>query len=253
MGLRPYLDRVTSGEYALVIANRTAPDPIKRMLHDLFDRQPVSVADIDLPDAADNVVLLLADDAVIATSPLDELLDAILLINSDLFRTGARSLPSVSLPSVLAELTDTRFRLRGYPESNREKLLLILISRHIERLAWEADSGTIRSSFQNLERLNDEVGTRQVYDRLDRSGTAVHVYGQPGWTPPAGSTITAHVGHAEMLRESWFVIYCPESDGADQDPIGLVAVEESTNEWLGFWSRDTTLVREVNREIERQC
>jgi riboflavin biosynthesis pyrimidine reductase len=52
------------------------------------------------------------------------------------------------MPDVLDGLTETPFTLRGYPESNSEKLLLILVSRQIERLAWEGGSGTLRSSFQ---------------------------------------------------------------------------------------------------------
>lgn len=52
----------------------------------------------------------------------------------------------IELPEVIRTLTDTTFHVRGFPESNSEKLPLILISRHIERLSYEY-GGTHRASF----------------------------------------------------------------------------------------------------------
>jgi len=114
---------------------------------------------------------------VIARSTLDELLESVLLINSDLYKTGAIDLNEVTLPDVLSGLDEVPFRLRGYPHSNKEKLLLIVVSRVIERIAAEAGGGTLRASFQRLSRLQDERGTREVYETLGNSGVDVHVYG----------------------------------------------------------------------------
>jgi hypothetical protein len=50
----------------------------------------------------------------------------------------------------------------GSPASNSEKLPLIVISRYIEQLAWQHETGRLRSSFQRLSRLDDERGTRRV-------------------------------------------------------------------------------------------
>jgi hypothetical protein len=46
--------------------------------------------------------------------------------------TGARRLDESALPDMLAGLNDVQFEMRGYPESNSEKLLLIAVSRLIE-------------------------------------------------------------------------------------------------------------------------
>lgn len=177
MSLRQFLDELDGRERSLFVVNRSAPDPVLAMLDELFERQPVSVEETTLADAESDLVLLVEDGEVVARSPLSDLETAILFVNSDLFVTGARDLDEVALPDVLAHLDDVPFRLRGYPESHHEKLLLILVSRHIERRAWSRGAGTLRASFQSLSRIDDEVGTREVYQLLDGSAVDVHLYG----------------------------------------------------------------------------
>ena len=75
---------------------------------------------------------------MVAGSTLSELGDAVLFVNSDLYTAGSRSLSDVDLPSVISGLNDATFTLRGYPESNRQKLLLSTVSRFVERAAWMA-------------------------------------------------------------------------------------------------------------------
>lgn len=246
MALSVFLDDPAETDVGLLVANRRAPDPIQRMLTDLFADQPVAIDEVEDPDMADDTVLLLRDGAVVATSPLAAIQDAILFVNSDLFITGTRELGEIDLPDVLAGLEDVSFRLRGYPESHKEKLLLILVSRAIEQRALAADGGILRSSFQRLGRIHDEVGTRQAYDRLDRSNVDV----LPGWLPPPTSSITAHVGFADELAASWFVVYDPAE--TDADPIALLAIEQATNEWAGTWTSDPETVFAINRTIERR-
>ena len=67
------------------------------------------------------------------------------MVNSDLFTTGTRSLERTDVPDVLDGLAGTRFLLRGYPASDTGKLLLILISRYIEKLDgfWTYDEALI--------------------------------------------------------------------------------------------------------------
>ena len=234
MTLRRFLDDVDNPDRSLVVINRRAPEPVQRTLEKMFDGQPVSIEEVDIPTEADDQVLVVEDESVIARSPLRELQDAILTVNSDLFITGTRQLDEIELPDALKELDELPFFLRGYPESHSEKLLLILVSRYIERTAWEHQSGTLRTSFQSLDRIEDEMGTNQVYRRLDDSPVDVHVYGTPGWVPPPDSTITIHAGYQPDFVESWFVVYMPP-EGEDGH-VGLLALEDGPNEWSGFWT-----------------
>ncbi|MFC6872254.1 DICT sensory domain-containing protein [Halobellus marinus] len=250
MTLRKFLDEVDPPDRSLVILNRKAPEPLQRMLEKMFENQPISVEEVDLAREADDQVLVVEDDTVVARSPLSELQDSILMVNSDLFITGSRELDEVTLPAALDELHDVPFFLRGYPESHTEKLLLILVSRYIERTAWEQGAGTLRTSFQSLDRIQDEIGTQQVYRRLDDSPVDVHVYGAPGWEPSPASTITAHIGYEEDFLESWFVVYTPPEGG--EGHVALLALEDGPNEWTGFWTYRKSLVKDINDYVEQE-
>jgi len=211
----------------------------------------------------ENLALLVEGDEVVAGSTLGELGNAVLFVNSDLHITGSRTLDDIDLPSVIGGLADTTFSLRGYPESNRQKLLLITISRFIERAAWMAGDGTLRSSFQRLSRLDDEVGTRRVYDRVSSVGVDTHLYGIPDDLPRDLDAVI-HGGDTPDFTDSWFVVYCPSEgpQSVDVDPgsdlkrgieggVGLLAVETEPRVWRGLWTFDADRVQTLNRYIER--
>ena len=250
MSLRQFLDAIESPERSLVVLDRDAPKPVQRMLEKTFANQPIEVDKVDLDDEGNDAVLIVEDGTVLAKSSLRDLQDAVLVVNSDLFVTGTRQLADVELPAVLQELDEIPFFLRGYPESHSEKLLLILMSRYIERTAWEQQSGTLRASFQSLSRIDDEIGTHQVYRRLDDSPVDVHAYGAPGWEPSPQSTITIHAGYERDFLESWFVVYTPPAGGDEH--VALLALEEGPNEWTGFWTYRPSLVTDINEYIVRQ-
>ncbi|WP_200531511.1 hypothetical protein [Halorubrum sp. LN27] len=214
-------------------------------------------------DELENLALLVEDDEVVAGSTLGELGNAVLFVNSDLYITGSRTLDDIDLPSVISGLADTTFSLRGYPESNRQKLLLITISRFIERAAWMAGDGTLRSSFQRLSRLDDEVGTRRVYERVSSAGVDTHLYGIPDDFPRDLDAVI-HGGDTRDFTDSWFVVYRPPEgpQSIDVDPgtdlkrgieggVGLLAVEIEPRTWRGLWTFDPDRVQSVNRYIER--
>ncbi len=235
---------------SLIVANRTEPEPFQRMIENLFIGQDIGVAEELVDGYDDNTVLLLEEGEIIAASPLQELQDSILMVNSDLFITGTRDLEETEVPAVLDGLADHPFTLRGYPESNTEKLLLILISRHIERLAYEHGAGTLRSSFQRLSRVRDERGTRRVYDKIAGTDVDVHLYGQPDWRPEPDFPITMHAGYKYDFKYSWFVVYNPPPGEADTfDQAALVAIEKEPRKWDGFWTYDQGLVEDVARHI----
>lgn len=249
MSFKRFFERFEDPDHSLAVVNRSAPKPLQNMLESLFEGQPVDVGELNLPRSGKDVVLLLEDGEVIASSSMQELQDAILLVNSDLYITGARGIDELEIPDVIGNLDEIPFRLRGYPESNKEKLLLITISRYIERIAWDEGDGTLRASFQHLSRINDERGTRTVYEILARTDVDVHVYGIPDWTPPVGFDVTSHGAYTEELRDTWFVVYTPPEEGGEY--AALVAIETSPREWEGFWTYRPELVKDINRYIER--
>lgn len=236
-----------SESVSLVVVNRAQPRPLQEMLADLFGGQPVDVREAEQLDGDRDQVLLVADGEVRARSTLQELQDAILLVNSDLYVTGAVGLDDLDVPDVIADLEEVPFTLQGYPESAKEKLLLIVVSRYVEQLAWRGDGGALRSSFQRLSRITDERGTRTVYETLAETETDVHLYGVPDWQPPPEMDVTVHGGRSEDFRRGWFVVYSPEEGPG----AALVAYETAPRRWEGVWTHDGHRVAAVEEYITR--
>jgi hypothetical protein len=244
-GIRDFFDDVSRGDVSLVTVNRTHPEPVQELLADAFDTQSVDLAERSLPQDDDDFVALRREGRVTAVSPLRKLMQSFLLVNADRFKTGTKGFDD-DIPDVLKGMDETLFDLRGYPASNKEKLLLILISRHIERLAYEAGEGTIRSTFQQLSRLEDELGTKKVYERLAGRTVDVHVYGVPD-KMPGGLDVTAHGGTSGEYRNSWCVVFRPpEGHGA-----ALIAHQQEPNRWEGFWTYDGDTVARADRYLAR--
>jgi hypothetical protein len=229
--------------------NRTEPDPVQRLFEQVFDEQ-IFISEEQLPDEAADVVLLLRDDEVVAVSSLASVMDSVLLVNSDIFRTGTAGLDQNRLPDVLANLDNTRLTLRGYPASNKQKLLFIAISREIEARALEADDGRLDAGFQHLLRIRDEFGTQQVYERLGRSNVETHVYGTTGrdWMMDAGMTEDLHVAikDTDVYRRCWFVVH---SSPDSRTQAAFVAWEHEPNVWVGGWTYDPAKVRPIHQYI----
>lgn len=96
-------------------------------------------------------------------------------------------------------------------ESNSEKLVLTLIPRYVGHRALSEQSGTLRTSFQRLSRLDGERGIRCVYERLGRpSALDVYVYGILGWTPPDSMGVTAHGVTDDEITQRWLSYTRPE-------------------------------------------
>ncbi|MFB6221485.1 MAG: DICT sensory domain-containing protein, partial [Halolamina sp.] len=237
-------------ERALVLVNRNQPEQLRSMLEGAFERQPVQVTETTAAEYPENTVLLLdGEGEVLAESPLDVVSESLLFTNSDAYITGSTSLEETDLPDVISGLEDVTFHLRGYPQSDKEKLLLIAVSRHIERIAWNRDGGTLRSSFQRLSRIRDEVGTERVYRRLGESGVDVHVYGVDDGGTPEGLGLTIHAGDIEDYRDSWFVVHRPPNP-EHEDAIALLAIQDENGVWDGFFTRNTEEVLAIDDHIK---
>lgn len=236
-------------DVSLVVVDRDSPEPLQRVLEQLLDSQPTVEAG-DRPDEARDMVYRIADGEISARSPLSTLADAISMVNSDIFITGTRDVTELDRPAVVEGLVDVPFQLWGYPEPAKEKLLLIVISRYIERLSLEHDGGKHRASFQRLSRIVDEQGTDRVYERLAESNTDTHVYGMPDWTPPPELDLTMHGGWGLDFQDTWFVVHVPDDES--QQHAALVAIERESQMWDGRWTYDPDRVRAINRRIKTE-
>jgi len=242
------LDGTPSPDRSLLLVNRDAPKPVATLLEDAFENHSLTVADREVPNGTEDVACLVEDGEVAATTPLSELERAYLLVNADRYRSGTKQIRSGSFPEVLTALNDTEFRVRGFPESNREKLLLVLISRFIEHRALEAGDGRLRATFQKLSRLDDERGTKQVYSWLADSGVDTHVYGIDDDARAASELdVTVHTGRDEPYRRSWYVVFRPPDGG---DGVALVAIETGDNVWRGAWTHDADRVRRIDSYLD---
>lgn len=243
MPIERFVERHEGPERALVLANRSQPEQLRSMLEGVFERQSVTVDEATVEDVPENTVLLVDGDGdVLAESPLDAVSESLLFTNSDAFVTGSTSLEETDLPDVITGLEGVTFRLRGYPRSHKEKLLLIAVSRHIERVAWQHDAGTHRASFQKLSRIVDEQGTARVYRRLGESGVETHVYGVDDCAEEVAGDlgVTVHTGESREYRDSWFVIHRPPDAEQESgpDPIALLAIQDDVGVWDGFFTSD---------------
>lgn len=249
--LSGFIDEADSSDKTLLLLNRTRPESVVRSLRRAFDHQPVSVSERAIPDGSENVILLIWEEEVLATSSLDSLLETFLLVNSDSYRTGTHGLAEMEPPDVITGLQELEFNLRGFPDSNSEKLLLVLISRFIEGRALAAATGRLDVSFQRLSRLDDEHGTRGVYERLTATDVDTHLYGvrdQPRLVVD-DMDVTIHEGDHDEYRQSWFVVFTPPQ--GEDDHAALVATETGANEWRATWTYDPARVTRIRKYIRQ--
>lgn len=234
-------------EYSLVVANLTEPKEFQNMFKNIFKNQTIDVTQIDTNKYDSDTVLLLKNNEVISTSSFTSLENSVLLINSDLYKTGSR-LGKVNIPDVIKNLDEVPFLVKGYPLDHKEKLLLIIISRYIEQLAWNNTQGTLRSGFQKFSRLDDERGTLRAYKNISETKVDTHIYGVPDKIPNINS-IKLHGGYTDNFRNIWFVVYVPNS--GNDEHMALLARLLNTGTWEGFWTYEKQKVLEINQYIEK--
>lgn len=244
--LDAFVQEHRSSDLSAQVVNPTQPDQIQQMTKDLFGSMSIDVSEAQRNSRADDIFLLMDDGTVIASTPMSTLRDTLLMVNTDLHRTGTHSLEDITASDVLLELSDTVFELDGYPNSNTEKLVLALMSRYIERQAWRHKAGVVRASFQELSRLYSENGTRRVYERLGALPELdVHAYGAPDQEQPPELPVAIHGLYDEELLRSWFVVYRSEAGNS----VALVALERGPNEWDGLWTFNSNKIEAINEYI----
>ncbi len=250
--LSGFIDEVDTAEKTLLLMNRTEPKPYIDLLSEAFENQTVTVAERQIPEGTDDLVCLIENGEVTATTPLSELAEAFLLVNVDRYRTGTKQPDLGTFPEVLTELDDVEFVVSGFPQSVKEKLLLIVISRFIEHRALTNGTGELHSTFQKLSRLDDEYGTRKMYEQLGKSGVETHVYGvrdDPTWVEHLD--LNVHQGTTAEYRRSWVVVFTPENDD-DGGHVALVALEIGPNVWRSVWTYDVDRTKRIRSYVRER-
>lgn len=243
--LEAFLTEPDVPERTLAVVDPGQPEPIRDLFVDAFGSLGIDLSAGDIGVDADESVVLLEDGEVVATSSVESLREAVLLVNSDLYTTGLTGIEGREAPAVLTELDGAVYTLRGFPASTKEKLLLIVISRYIERRALEAGEGRLDVAFQRLSRMRGEYGTKRTYERLLRTDLDVHVYGVPD-ADLGDLEATVHTGRSRRYRRSWFVVFVPQNGG---DPAALVAVETDRNTWRATWTYDPGRVEAIQDHV----
>jgi hypothetical protein len=243
---RRFLPARQAPEREILVVNWEGPEQVRRLLEEAFGSLPVELEERNRPEMGENLVVLVDEGEVVATSSLESLQQAVLLVNVDLYRRGLSGIDKYEAPDVLTAIDERLFSLRGFPASTKEKLLLVVILRFIEKRALEAGEGRLDVAFQELSHMDDEYGTEKVYQRLADSDLEVHVYGVPDTTPEVDG-ITVHAGRAERYRRSWFVVFQPPPG---EEPAALLAVETGPNEWDSMWTYDCGRVDRLGDIIE---
>jgi hypothetical protein len=257
--LSDFVDEVPTSEQTLLVVNRTGAVPLIDLLSKAFANQSVTIAERHIPDGTDDVVCLIEDGQVVATSPFERLQSEFLLVNADRYRTGTRPVGPDQFPDVLAGLTDTELTVAGFPVSDKEKLVFIAISRFIERLALATGDGRLDTTFQRLSRLDDEYGTRTMYGWLGDSGVETHVYGIRD-DPDTVTALDVHVhsDDTEAYRRSWVVAFrsgdrrSPIETEAEPTHAALVAIEVGPNVWRGVWTYDSNRVDRIQSYVKQK-
>lgn len=242
MTIADIVRNVESSERILSVVNRESePRPLVDLLADLVDDEDVTVRERqDVPDHPDDTVLLEDDEGALAVSSLGEVARSVLLVNADLYVTGTRPAGAVETPDVIASLADTTFPVEG-----KQKFLLIQMSRHVESIALGTGTGVLHAGFQRLSRVDDERGTRRVYERLSDSGVETHAYGVPDISPADLPAVSCHGIDNQEIRDSWFVVF--EGDGREG---ALLAERTGSDTWDGVWTFDPDIVAEVADYLE---
>lgn len=251
MSLAEFATAPGNRDATITVLNPERTSPVYRLFKKLFSDGAITVRKTTTESQgvpSDAVLVEKGDgDADFAVSSMESIQDEVLLVNSDTYVTGARELEAVNTPDVIKHLDELQFSVTGYPDNPREKLLLIEISRHIEAMAKQAGEGYLQAGFQYLSRLDNERGTRRVYERLGREPITAHVYGTPDSSPSVPGVTTHGVDESE-IEQSWFVVY--QSDEHPHEAAALVAVETRPNTWEGCWTYDPARVEDIREYID---
>lgn len=233
-------------DYNIRITQKDTPDAIYNMIQNMFSEQD----HLDVKRVRSDVdqLEIIKDCETIHSSTLDKIRDTILMTNSDKYITQTDQLENLEFPESILKLTGESFYLRGYPKAHNEKLILIAISRYIEKLSYE-NGGKHYATFQEIGRLNDEIGTYNIYKNLSQEVHSLNLYGLPSQNMESiMNDIKANynIGDSEPHRRLWVVIHRSEDECA-----ALAALEHKNkrNEWTAVWTFNRDDVLQLERTM----
>lgn len=105
MTFAEFVSEVDSSDLTLTVLNREAVAPLQTLFETFFDFEHVTVREASTADGRPSDLVLLSDGPdgeVHEVSPRRAVRDSVLMVNSDLYITGARSLAGVDTPDVVA-------------------------------------------------------------------------------------------------------------------------------------------------------
>ena len=228
--LHDLIERVEAMGYTLTVCNPGSESELD-LLADRLEQYGVEVRTVELStETPTGTAILHRGEEPLAMSPAGELYDAVQF-------EAPQEAESAAEPAVLE-----RAHRRQYTVDNGGKLRMVRISRLVERRALDVGRGTLHTGFQRLGRVDDELGTRELYERIARTDVDVHMYGRPGEVPNE-EWYTIHAGETPELAESWFVVF--DGGGREGTMGALVSEETAPKEYSGFWTYKPDLVRTV--------
>jgi len=130
-----------------------------------------------------------------------------------------------------------------FASATREQLLAT--TREIEERAWRIGAGRLYAGFQRPAALRAQTGVYERFGARDSIDVTVFLSGE--WsTPLEGVSVVTGVGGE--LGAFWFVVF----DGAGDDGRcgALVAEERDPGEYVGFWTFEPSIVRELTDYLE---
>ena len=140
-------------------------------------------------------------------------------------------------PALFGALDETLFR-----SSNKRQLLLA--SRLIETRAAQVGHGRLSAGFQQLSLAHPQLS---LYTALPFDIT-VTLYGEPDWTPPAGTGIEAYAPTAETHADYWWVLF--DGTAEQKQHAALLAEEQSPGKYTGFWTYRESIVDSLREVVD---
>ncbi|WP_229380425.1 hypothetical protein [Haloarcula marismortui] len=134
MTISAFIDTVPLARRTLTVFNDDEPEPLVRMLRRMVDSPAVEVQAGEMsPESPENAVVVKdADGTELAVSSISAVGVCVLLVNSDLYVTGTRSLDEVDTPAALLHLDEVPLYCHGQAEDAAHRTLAV------HRVAWVA-------------------------------------------------------------------------------------------------------------------
>jgi hypothetical protein len=231
------IETVEAAGLTLTLCNYDGDDDLATALRSYFGRHNVDVRTATLStETPANVALLHRGRESLAASDVSALATAVGDGDDDSPSAGAR-------PAVIDHV-----HRNEYAVADGTKLELVRISRLMESRALGTGRGTLHAGFQDVSRVDDDLGTRRLYERIAGSDVDVHLYGRPGEVPRE-SYDALHTAETGELVDSWFVVY--DGGGRNARKGALVCEETAPGRYTGFWSYQPSLVDAVTGYLER--